>query len=108
MWDLFWTEIVLGVAGIVVIAVAFLVTFGLNKLNQAVGKYLDIDIVEWEVYHVARSLRRLKGDYEDLWLEILQTVRERLERRGIKIEEDELRDVIDNTLEDLQKEDEEE
>lgn len=108
MWETLMLEVldvlVKLLAAVALGVVVYGANIGIKFLNRRLSD-LGIDIAEWEVWTVAKSVLRAKGEHEGIVEEVLGIVADRLSRfHKIEVEEDELMDMIRNALEDLKKE----
>lgn len=97
-------EVASYVATIFIVILIAVITYSINRVwkwIKPVLKLLGIELVEVEVYHVAKRVRKYKQGYYDVYSEVLDIVSNRLEEVGIKVSSDELSDIIKNTLDDL-------
>lgn len=104
MLEMFLSEVAVQVTTLIVIGLVAVITVVIKRALDWWKAVTGIEIAEWEAYHTAKSLLSLKGDYEELFTEILQKVEYKLDRRGIKIDSEELYDLISSTLADIKDE----
>ena len=86
---------------VVVIVAVIVLTVALRQAAKVLSEWLGLDIAEWEVWHVAERLIDTKEEHSEAYQHTLEIVSDRLAKRGIKVEEAELGDIIKNALKEL-------
>lgn len=77
------------------------VTYTLNTIKTAIKKYTDLEIASLEVSLVASRIFDYKESYNELFVKVYKFTSERLERKGVYIEADELGDLVSISLKEL-------
>lgn len=101
MGELIVSELIAYAVAVIVVLMVVLVTFLANKIVGILQNW-GVDVIEFEVYHVARKMLRTKRAHEEIIQLVLNEVEDRLQDRKIKYSTKEVLDVIENTLEDLE------
>ena len=91
---------------IIVLVLVSLITLAVNKAVKVINEMFSLEVTEFEVYQVARNIHDLYNDSEldELFEHVLESVEERLKKKGIKIDQEEVIEIIDNVLKDLKSE----
>ena len=88
------------IAFIVALAI-IIITIGINRIKGLLNDYFGLDLAEAEVYHVARRALKFSKNHDEAVSYVLSIVSDRLKEKNIKISQEELTDIIENTIEDL-------
>lgn len=89
---------------IIVLVLVTLITLAINRALKVINELFSLEIAEFEIYQVARNIYDIYDENEELdilFSDILETVNARLDKKGVKINQDELTEIIDNVMKDL-------
>jgi len=90
--------------GLLVTVVLAIIAYAVRKVQKLIENVTGIDLAERETRHIARTMLKLVEDYEELYVEVLNIVESRLEKKGINFEGTELADIVYGTLQEIVKE----
>ena len=106
MLELFLEEFIVQVISLIIGISIISLTIFIRQIRNFIKEYLGIELAEIEAYYVAKRLYDFNKNTSDIIEPMLKEVSKRLKRKGIKIPEDEMLDIIQNTLKEIIEEEE--
>lgn len=91
--------------GLIIAVILSVIALAVNKVHKLVKNVFGIELAEKKTKHVAQVLIDTIKDHDELYIEVLNIVEERLSKQGLKFENGELADIVYSTIKELAKED---